>query len=113
MDENSQYGQAMAKPLPYGCIKKQNHPLILLEFNKILDKISHDDKIEHLFIVDIKFHNKNPKALVFNEIYPSIFETNKKMEPFERSTLQLMSIRVRDEEKDKIFFRTLPKHIQH
>ena len=45
MDENSQYGQAMTKPLPYGCIKKQNHPLSLLEFNKILDKISHDDKI--------------------------------------------------------------------
>ena len=113
MDENSQYGQAMTKPLPYGCIKKQNHPLSLLEFNKILDKISHDHKIGHLFIVDIKFHNKNPKALVFNGIYPSIFETNKKMERFKRSTLQLMSIRVRDEEKDKIFFRTLPKHIQH
>ena len=25
MDENNQYGQAMAKPLPYGCIKKQEH----------------------------------------------------------------------------------------
>ena len=23
MDENNQYGQAMAKPLPYGCVKKQ------------------------------------------------------------------------------------------
>ena len=23
MDENNQYGQAMTKPLPYGCIRKQ------------------------------------------------------------------------------------------
>ena len=26
MDENNQHGQAMTKPLPYGCIKKQEHP---------------------------------------------------------------------------------------
>ena len=78
MDENSQYGQAMTKPLPYGCIKKQEHPLSLLEFNKILDKISHDDKIGYLFIVDIKFHSKNPKALLFNEIYLPIFEKIRK-----------------------------------
>ena len=70
--------------------------------NKILDKIPYDDKIGYLSIVDIKFHNKNPKTLLFNEIYPPAFEKNKKMEPFERSTLQLMSILVRDEGKDKI-----------
>ena len=66
MDENNQYGQATIKPLPYDCIKKQEHPPSLLEFNKILDKISHDDKIGHLFIVDIKFHSKNPKTMLFN-----------------------------------------------
>ena len=95
MDENNQYGQAMTKPLPYGCIEKQEHPPSLLEFNKILDKISHDNKIGHLFIVDIKFHDKNSKTLLFNEIFPPIFEKNRKMEPFESSTLQLMSILVR------------------
>ena len=40
--------------------------------------------------------------MLFNEIYPPIFEKNKKMEPFERSTFQLMSILARNEEKDKI-----------
>ena len=35
-------------------------------------------------------------------MYPSIFEKNKKIDPFERSTLQLMSVIVRDEEKEKI-----------
>ena len=52
---------------------------ILLEFNRILDSISHEDTIGHLFIVDIKFHNKNPKVMLFNEIYPPIFE--KKQNP--------------------------------
>ena len=59
MDANNQLGQAMTKPLPYGCIKKEHTPS-LLEFNKILDKISHDGNIAQLFIVDIKFYNKNP-----------------------------------------------------
>ena len=44
--------------------------------------------------------------------HPSL-KKNKKMEPSERSTLQLMSIFVRDEGKDKIVFRTLPKLIQY
>ena len=101
IDENNHYGQVMTKPLPYGCIKKQVNPPSLLEFNKILDKISHEDKIGHLFIVDIKFHNKNLKTMLFNEIYPPIFEKYKKMEPFERSNLQLMSILARNEVKDK------------
>ena len=74
MDENKQYGQAMTKPLPYGCIKKQKHVPSVLEFNRILDRISHDDPIEHLIIVDMKFYNKNPETLLFNEIYPPILE---------------------------------------
>ena len=88
LDENNQYGQVMTKPLPYGCIEKQEHVPSLLEFNEILDSISHGDSVEHLFIVDIKLHNKNPKTLLFNEIYPAIFEKNKKMKPFKRSTVQ-------------------------
>ena len=52
MDENNQYGQAMTKPLLYGCIKRKER-----------DIISHEDKIGHLFIVDIKFYNKNPKKI--------------------------------------------------
>ena len=73
MDKNNQYGHAMTKPLPYGCIKKIKTPT-LLKFNRILDSISHEDTIGHLFIVDTKFHNKNPKAMLFNEIYLPIFE---------------------------------------
>lgn len=102
MNENNQYGEAMTKWLPYGCIKKQQHPPSLLEFNKILDKVAHENKFGQLFFVGIKFYNKTPKTLLFNEICPPTFEKKKKKEPFERSTIQLMSILVRNEEVDKI-----------
>ena len=50
LDENNQYGNAMTKPLPFGCIKKASKLPTLLEFNLILKGLSHTDKIGHLFI---------------------------------------------------------------
>ena len=47
------------------------------EFNKILSNLSHEDKIGYLFIVDIKFYDKNPKTMIFNEIYNPIFGKSK------------------------------------
>ena len=76
----------------------------LTEFNKILDSISHDDKIGHLFTVSIKFDQIYEKTLLFNETYPPIFQKNKKIDRFERSTLQLMSAMIRDEKKKKFSF---------
>ena len=102
MDENNQYGMAMTKPLPYGCIKKKDTVTSSTKFNRILDNISHEDKIGYFFIVDIKFHDINEKTLLFNKIYPPVFEKNKKVDPYERSSLQLLSIAVRNEEKDKL-----------
>ena len=98
MDENNQYGMAMTKPLPCGCIKKQDEVATFIEFNKILDSLSPDHNIGHIFTVDIKFHNINEKTLSFNELYPPVFEKNKKVDPFERSSLQLLSVAVRNEE---------------
>ena len=45
MDENNQYGHAMTKPLPYGCIKKQKEVPTLNQLNRILDTIDHNDGI--------------------------------------------------------------------
>ena len=73
---------AMTKPLPYGCIRKNDCPPAVTEFNKIINEISHEDSVGRLFIVDIKFNDINPKTLLFNELYPPIFEKNKKMEPY-------------------------------
>ena len=74
MDENNQYGQAVTKALPYGCIKKQKDVPDLQEFKLILLNLDHLDSIGHIFTVDIEFHNQNEKTLLFNEIYPPIFE---------------------------------------
>ena len=64
--------------------------------------ISHTDKIGHLFVVDIKFHLKNEKTLLFNEIYTPVFEKSKLIKAYERSVLQLLSVLSRKEEKDII-----------
>ena len=89
MDENNQYRNAMTKPLPYGCIKKQQKIPSLRKFNMIQNKLSHTDKIGHLFIVDIKFHFKNKKSMLFNEIYTPISENSKLIKSYERSVYQL------------------------
>ena len=60
MDENNKYGHAMTRPLPYGCIRKMK-TTNLLEFNRFLDKLSHEDNISHLFIADITFRTKIPQ----------------------------------------------------
>ena len=97
MDENNQYRQAMTKPLPYGCIKRQNKVPTFEELAELLKKVTLGDKIGHVFTVDIEFSYVNEKTLLFNEIYPSIFEKNKKISPHERSTVQITS---RAEKKD-------------
>ena len=50
---------------------------------KILKIDEKNNNIAHLFVVYIKFNDINPKTLLFNEIYPPIFEEIKKMEPIE------------------------------
>ena len=74
--ENNQYGNAMTKPLPAGCIKISKKIPSVREFQLILKGISHEDKTEHLFIVDIEFDfdRAGAKELLFNEVYLPIFE---------------------------------------
>ena len=67
MDENNQYSMAMTRPLPYGCIKRKRHILNFDELEQLLQNVSLEDKIGHLFTVDTEFTDVNPKTL-FNEI---------------------------------------------
>ena len=55
MDEENQYGMAMTKLLPYGCIKKQEKSLNFTELEQLLKSITLKDKIGHIFTVDIEF----------------------------------------------------------
>ena len=91
MDENNQYGFAMTKPLPYGCIKKKENLPTLEELAVLLKNVALEDKLGHLLVVDIEFAGINKKTLLFNETYPPIFEKHKKIDPYERSCTQIMS----------------------
>ena len=57
LDENNQYSFAMTKPMLIGCIKEHPAPS-WLTFNFLLENVDLDDKIGHLFIVDIMFDEK-------------------------------------------------------
>ena len=52
LDENNQYGNVMIKPLPTG-FRKDNKDISWEIFNFLLESVSFDDKIGHLYIVDI------------------------------------------------------------
>ena len=91
MEENNQYGFAMTKPLPYRCIKKKENFPTLEELAVLLENVTLEDKLRHLFVVDIKFAEINKKTLLFNEIYPPIFEKHKKIDSYKTSCTQIMS----------------------
>ena len=70
MDENNQCGMAMTRPLPYGCIKRMCTVPSFEELEHLLKFVTLlEDKIGHIFTVDIEFSDINPKTLLFNEIF--------------------------------------------
>ena len=93
MDENNQYGFAMTKPMPTGCIRENNSPS-WIAFNTLLETVSLDDEIGHLFIVDIKFNYENvtEREYLYNEIFPPIIEKKTKIDVNDRSLFQLLEL---------------------
>ena len=76
-------------------VSKEN---LLCLVKQLLKSITLEDKIGHIFTVDIEFSNINPKTLLFKEIFPPILEKNKKIPPHLCSCSQIMS---RAQKKDK------------
>ena len=119
MDENNQYGMAMTRPLPYGCIKRKKHILNFDELEQLLQNVSLEDKIGHFFTVNTEFTDVNPKTLLFNEIYPPIFEKKKKkVPPYRCSCSQILSRaeKIKNDELKRLPFNSkthavLGKHI--
>ena len=101
MDENNQYGMAMTRPLPYSKIKRKDETLNLEQLKELLKNVTLEDKIGHLFTVDIKFADINEKTLLFNEIYPPIFEKHKIIPPHQRSTCKLSTEQKEKKKKTK------------
>ena len=91
LDENNQYGNGMTKPLSTGCIKDDNDTC-WETFNFLLESVSFEDKIGHLYIADLEFDFKNAteREYAYNEIYPPIIEKQKTIDPCERSVFQLI-----------------------
>ena len=102
MDESNQYGMAMTRPLSYGCIKRQYTVPSFEELEQLLRSVTLEDKIGHIFTVDIEFSDINPKTLLFNEIFPPVFEKHKKIPPHLWSCSQIMSRAQKKENKDEI-----------
>ena len=98
MDKNNQYGNMMKKTLPSGYIKKMRKIPTLSEFNAILNKLSHWPPVYSGY----KISQQKWKTMLFNEIYMPIFEKHKIILAHERSVLQLISVLIRNEDKDII-----------
>ena len=81
----------MTKPLPTGCIK-DNDDVSWVTFNKLLESVSFEDTIGHLYIVDIEtdFKNATEREFAYNEIYLPITEKQRIIDPCEKSTFQLI-----------------------
>ena len=82
--------------------REKNKVLSIDQLTELLKTITLEDKIGHLFTVEIEFFEGNEKTLLFNEIYPPVFEKKKKISPRERSTSQIMSRAQRKKGKDEI-----------
>ena len=70
----------MTKPLPTGCIKDSDD-ISLKTFNFLLESVSFEETIGHLYIVDIEFDFKNAaeREFAYNEIYLPIIEKQRVM----------------------------------
>ena len=62
----------MTKPMPVGSIKDK--ALSWAEFNLLMEKVSLDDPIGHLFLVDIEFDHEHATdaQTMYNELMPPI-----------------------------------------
>ena len=111
LDENNQYGHGMTKSLPTGCIK-ENKDTSWNTFNRLLETVSLEDDIGHLYIVDIEFDKENPteKTFAYNEIYLTIIEKQKTIDPSERSTFQLLEQFFKGEEGPAGYRTTAKAH---
>ena len=107
LDENNQYGNGMTKPLPTGC-SKDNDNISSKTFNFLLEKVSFENTIGHLYIFHIKFDIKNvtEREFAYNEIYPPIIEKQRIIDPCERSVFQLLEQFVRGENGPKAYRST-------
>ena len=96
--------------MPTGCIKDSDDSS-WKKFNFLLESVSFEDTIGHLYIVDIQFDFKNAteKEFAYNEIYPSIIEKQRIIDPCERSVFQLLEQFIRGEKNAPKTYKSTAK----
>ena len=99
----------MTKPLPTGCIKDDTD-LSWGTLHFLLENVSFEYEIGHLFVADIEFDLKNAteREFAYNEIYPAVIEKKKIIDPCERSVFQLLE-QYKEGEKGPLFYRATAK----
>ena len=109
-DENNEYGNGMAKPLPTGSIKDSDD-ISWTTFNNLLESVSFEDTVGHLYVANIKFDFKNvtEREFAYNEIYPPIIEKQRIIDPCERSAFQLIEQFVMEENNVPKVYRSTAK----
>ena len=75
----------MTKPMAVGSIKEKSPSWI--EFNLLMEKLSLDDPISHLFVVDVEFEHEKATdcQIMYNEIFPPFTDKQTRIEANERS----------------------------
>ena len=79
----------------------------------LLEAVDLNDKIEHLIIVDIEFNvgKTNATTVTYNEIYTTIFQKQKIIDPTERSVFQLSAPLRTDSENQSLSFKSSKKKL--
>ena len=92
----------MTKPMPVASVKEKSPSRI--EFNLLMEKVSLDDPIGHIFVVDVEFNHLKATdcQIMYNEIFPPFTEKQSRIEANERSVYQLSELYSEDS-------RDLPK----
>ena len=112
LDENSKYGHGITKPLPGECIK-DNKDTSWKTFNCLLEKVSLNNEIRHLYIVDIEFDVKNatPRQKIYNEIYSPVIEKQiiTVIDPCEHSVYQLLEQYAEGENNNPLAYHATAK----
>ena len=82
----------MTKPMPVGAIKEKQASWT--EFNILFEKVSLDNKKDHIFVVDIEFDHLHATdcQIMYNEMLPPFIEKDTKIDANKRSIYQLLEL---------------------
>ena len=91
-EENNQYGFAITKPMLVGSIKEES--LSWVKFKLLMEKVSLDNPIGHIFVVDVEFEHEKATdcQIMYNDIFPPFTDKQARIEANERSVFQLLEL---------------------